>query len=60
MQELRDRISKAKAQDMMAPMFERKGNKLKLDAMSLWRANIRKMKEWEIQKRLDNLDEYED
>jgi hypothetical protein len=44
LQLLRNRISKAKAQEMIALMFERKGNKLKLDSMSLWRGNIRKMK----------------
>lgn len=60
MNELRGRINKATAQEMIALMFERKGNKLKLDALSLWKVNIKKWKEDEIQKRLDNLDAYED
>ena len=44
---------------MIAFMFERKGLRLKLDALSLWKVNVKKFKQWEIQKRLDNLDEYE-
>ena len=45
MKELRGRIDKAKAQQMFAFMFERKGNKLKLDALCLWKVNIKKWKE---------------
>lgn len=58
MQELRGRINKAKAREMIALMLERKGNKLMLDALSLWQVNLRKFKQAEIQKRLDNLDNY--
>ena len=60
MQFLRGRMGRAKAEGMMADMFERKGNRLKLDALSLWKVNVKKMKQAEIQKRLDNLDDYEE
>ena len=33
---------------------------MKVDGFSLWRVNIRKYQQAEIQKRLDNLDAYEE
>jgi hypothetical protein len=58
--ELKGRISKAKAQDLFVPMFERKEKKLMLDALILWKCNIKKLRQDEIQTRLDNLDTYEE
>ena len=45
---------------MLAVKLENKGNKLILHSIDLWKANIKKMKQYEIEKRIDSLDEYED
>jgi len=45
---------------MLAVKLENKGNQLILHSIDLWKANIKKMKQYEIEKRIDSLDEYED
>ena len=57
---IKGRINRAKAQDMIALMLERKGNQLKTNVISLWRVNVEKYKQSEIKKRLDSLDDYEE
>ena len=57
---IKGRINKAKAQDMIIEMFDRKSNQLRINAMSMWRVNVEKAKQAEIKRRLDNLDAYEE
>ena len=56
---IKGRINRAKAQDMIIEMFDRKSNQLRINALSMWRVNVEKTKQSEIKKRLDNLDAYE-
>ena len=57
---IKGRINKAKAQDMIVEMFDRKSNQLRINALSMWRVNVEKAKQADIKRRLDNLDDYEE
>ena len=48
MKELRGRMNKAKSAELTANQLESKGYKSMLNTINLWKANIRKLKQYEI------------